>query len=311
MEKNKINFSDLKRYKLKDRFSKVNAEGFSKPKEKIFSFSDFIETLPDMLKADDFKEFVSKTSAIIRAKKQLMLSFGGHVIKVGLSPLVIDMIKSGYITHIAMNGSGMIHDFEIAFNSSTSENVDVAIEDGTFGMAEETGKFINEAIVSPEEGLGYNIGKFIHESDFPNKNLSILGTCYEKGVPVTVHVAYGTDIIHYHPEFDPSATGLATHSDFKKFIYTVSKLNGGAFINFGSAVIIPEIFLKAVTVVRNLGYNLKEVYTANFDFVHQYRSATNIVKRPTSLGGKGFYFIGHHELMLPLLYSSLKESLRI
>jgi hypothetical protein len=278
----KLDFSKLNRYKIKERFSKVETSLFASKFEKSGSFESFLKILPDTLKAKDLRERITTLSGVVR---------------------------SGWIKHLVFNGSGMIHDFEIAFNASTSENVDKAIEDGSFGMAYETGKFINEAITDPEKGLGYNLGKYISESDFPNKEMSILAACYECNIPATVHVAMGTDIIHYHPEFDPKATGLATHRDFEKFVDSVSELEGGALLNFGSAVIVPEIFLKAITVVRNLGVDLRELYTANFDFLHQYRSAINVVKRPTSLGGKGYYFIGHHEIMMPMLYAGLKEAI--
>jgi len=304
-----IDFSKLKRYSLKRRASKVDTALFAKGLSRGSSFSEFLEALPDTLIAKDLLELVDVITEAIKFEKQVVMAMGGHVIKVGLSPQIIDMLKSGCISHVMMNGAGMIHDFEIAFNASTSENVDKAIEDGSFGMAIETGKFINEAITEPEKGLGYNVGRFISESDLKEKKRSILATCYESDIPVTVHVAFGTDIIHYHPEFKPGQTGIATHADFKRFIQTVSGLEGGVFLNFGSAVIIPEVFLKAIAVVRNSGVSLREIFTANFDFIVQYRCITNVIKRPTNLGGKGFNFTGHHEIMFPLLYACIKEKM--
>ena len=302
-------FSDIKRYSIKKRFSMVSTASFSSPYSKGSSFDTFIKTLPKTLKASELLELVDILKNVIEEKKTFILGIGGHVIKTGLSPLIVDLLKQGYISHMVLNGAGLIHDFELAFNCATSENVDTAIENGSFGMAEETGRIINQAIVEPSKGLGYNLGKFIFESDYKNKNMSILAACYDKKIPVSVHVAFGTDIIHCHPEFDAKVTGEATHVDFLKLVKSVTVLDKGAFISFGSAVIIPEVFLKALTVARNLGFKVNEIYSAYFDFMHQYRPATNIVKRPTSLGGKGFYFIGHHELMMPLFIGCLKESL--
>jgi len=239
---------------------------------------------------------------------------GAHVIKCGLSPIVIDLINRGIIDCIALNGAGIIHDFEIAFQGKTSEDVERAIRDGSFGMAQETAGFINDAIkagIKSDLGVGKSMGKAIDQDNrLPYKNLSILHTAYKKGITVSVHVAIGTDIVHQHLSCNGAAVGQASLKDFHNFIAEVSKLgDGGVLINFGSAVILPEVFLKALTVARNLGYKVKNFTTANFDMIYHYRPEQNIVRRPTQDSGKGYYIIGHHEIMLPLLASAIIEEL--
>jgi hypothetical protein len=234
------------------------------------------------------------------------------VIKVGLSPIIIDLMKEGWITALALNGAGIIHDFEIAFTGQTSEDVQLQIKNGHFGMAQETGQMLNDAINSGEEkglGLGEAVGEMIATSDFPHKDMSLLSAAYNLNLPVTVHVAIGTDIIHFHPKVKGEAIGNASLKDFFLFCSLLEKLeDGGVFVNIGSAVILPEVFLKALSFVRNKGWLLENFSTAVFDFIHHYRPYENVVKRPHGKKGRGFYFIGHHEIMIPLLAVSLKSS---
>ncbi|HEX9020942.1 MAG TPA: hypothetical protein VF903_06750 [Nitrospirota bacterium] len=305
----KIDFTRIRSYSLKDRESKVRIGDFSRPHKKGSSFNDFFSSLPDILAGKHFKEVVA---AIVQARKDgrpVMLGMGAHSIKVGLNPVIIDLMERGIITSLALNGAGIIHDFELAFIGQTSEDVDKEILSGAFGMAEETGSMLNTAIRSAaaDEGIGAAVGRMIQNGDFPYKGKSLLAAGRRLGVPVTVHIAIGTDIIHMHPSFDGKATGEAAHRDFQTFCTLVSGLEGGVYINLGSAVLLPEIFLKAVTLCRNLGYPLRHFSTVNMDFVQHYRPNTNVVRRPTQGGGKGFAITGHHEIMFPLLAAAIVE----
>lgn len=307
-----IDFTKLKTYSLKSRKSKVTISDFCAEYKKNARFLDFFEGLPNILAGKELKTLVD---CIVKARKNnrhVLIGMGAHSIKVGLSPLFVQLMKKGIITGIAMNGACLVHDFEIAFAGKTSEDVDTAIKDGTFGMAEETGMMINEAIkngVNNGDGIGTAVGRMIYEKNLKYMNLSILGNAYILGVPVSVHVALGTDIIHFHKNADYSAIGKGTMIDFKKFTSLVSELNSGVFINIGSAVIIPEVFLKAITIARNLGYPVSKITTANFDFVRQYRPLTNVVTRPTAGKGKGIAITGHHEILIPLLFWSVMEKM--
>jgi hypothetical protein len=230
-----------------------------------------------------------------------------------LNPVIIDLMERGTITSLSLNGAGIIHDFELAFVGQTSEDVDKEILSGAFGMAEETGSMLNQAIhtaaESPDEnnGIGKAVGNMINASNFPYKDRSLLAAAARLGIPVTVHIALGTDIIHMHPSFDGRSTGKAAHRDFLTFCSLVSDLEGGVYINLGSAVILPEIFLKAVTVCRNLGHKLQHFTTVNMDFIQHYRPNTNVVHRPTKEGGRGYAITGHHEIMFPLLAAAIIE----
>jgi hypothetical protein len=307
----KIDFSKIRSYSLKSRQSKVRINDFARPCQKGGSFGDFISALPDILAAKHFKDVVS---AIVQAKKDqrpVMLGMGAHSIKVGLNPVIIDLMERGIITSLSLNGAGIIHDFELAFIGQTSEDVDREILSGAFGMAEETGSMLNGAInnAAEEEGLGAAVGRMIQAGSFPYKDKSLLATGHRLGLPITVHVAFGTDIIHMHPSFDGRKTGELAQRDFRTFCSLVSELEGGVYINLGSAVLLPEIFLKAVTLVRNLGCTLRDFTTVNMDFVQHYRPNTNVVRRPTQGGGRGFALTGHHEIMLPLLAAAISERL--
>ncbi len=305
----KLDTSRIKTYSLKDRPSKVQVDDFAKPHHPGASFQDFFSSLPNILGAQHLKDVVA---ALVQARKDqrpVMLGMGAHAIKVGLNPVIIDLMERGIITSLALNGAGIIHDFELAFVGQTSEDVDKEILTGAFGMAEETGSMLNQAIASAsdDEGIGACVGRMIQAGNFPYKDKSLLAVGHRLGVPITVHVAIGTDIIHMHPSFDGRALGAVAHRDFLTFCALVSELEGGAYINLGSAVLLPEIFLKAVTLCRNLGHPLLHFTTVNMDFVQHYRPNTNVVRRPTQGGGRGFALTGHHELMLPLLAAALIE----
>lgn len=308
-----IDLSKIKTYSISMRKSKVHRKELASPKRKNISFAKFYGSLPDILVARDFKEVVSAIVTAHRKAKPVVFMAGAHLIKCGLSPLIIELIKKDIITAIALNGAGIIHDFELAFAGETSEDVVKAIEDGSFGMARETALFINNAIKRGADkgwGIGYAIGEAISKDKLPYKRLSLLYNCFKYNVPVSVHVGMGTDIIHQHPSCSGEAVGKGSLIDFHKFIEVVSNLgNGGIVINVGSAVILPEVFLKALTVARNLGFRVKNFITCNFDQIHHYRPYQNVVTRPVSLGGKGYYIIGHHEIMIPLLYQAIIEKI--
>lgn len=300
----------LKTYSIKDRKSKVRVEDFASLPPAGLSFNDFLECLPDILAAKDFKSIVSAVLAAHKNKKTVALGIGAHVIKVGLSPLIINLMERGVVSSVAMNGAGVVHDFEVAFAGVTSEDVDKELGAGAFGMAEETGRLLNRAIKKGAKGgLGRAVGEMIEKSNFPNKDKSILAAGFRLGVPVTVHVALGTDILHIHPSMDGAATGAASLHDFRLFASVVASLENGVYINIGSAVIMPEVFLKALTLARNLGHRVEEFTTVNMDFLQHYRPLTNVVRRPTLGKGAGYRLTGHHEIMVPLLYAAIMEGL--
>ncbi len=305
----KIDPSKIKSYSIKGRESKVRINDFAKPHKKGGSFEEFFSSLPDILASKHFRDVASAIVQARRDGRPVMLGMGAHSIKVGLNPVIIDLMERGIVTSLSLNGAGVIHDFELALIGQTSEDVDKEILSGAFGMAEETGSMINQSIKSAgaDEGIGAAVGRMIHSGSFPYKDKSLLAAGFRLGVPVTVHVAIGTDIIHMHPSFDGRATGEAAQRDFLTFCSLVSELEGGVYINLGSAVLLPEIFLKAVTLVRNLGHSLQHFTTVNMDFVQHYRPNTNVVRRPTQGGGRGFAITGHHEIMFPLLAAAVIE----
>ncbi len=303
----------IKTYSLKSRSSKVNIEHFSKPYRPGSSVKDFINSLPHVLAAKDLKELARIIAEAWMNGHVIMAGIGAHVIKVGLAPVLIDLVKRGIIQAIAMNGAGIVHDFEIAFGGATSEDVDAELGTGSFGMAEETGKLINEAInggIQKGWGIGKSVGEMINRLKCPYRDKSILAMCEEMDVPVTVHVAVGTDILHVHPFMRGDTTGEGTYRDFLLFAGVVANLENGVYLNIGSAVILPEVFLKALTLVRNLGYKVQNLTTINMDFISHYRPLTNVVRRPTKDGmGKGYNIVGHHEIMLPLLAAAIIENI--
>ncbi|MDD2331268.1 MAG: hypothetical protein PHI68_01305 [Candidatus Cloacimonetes bacterium] len=294
------------RYSVATRKSIVNKDFFAK-KGKLDT-SAFLESLPEILKAKDLRELVSACKIARDKGKAIIIGLGGHVIKCGLAPLLIELMEEGFASAFMVNGSVMIHDYEIAMFGSTSEDVAEALTDGSFGMAIETGDGINSAIkegAMGRLGLGEALGKALCDTT-PNKEYSLLASAYERGIPVTVHVALGTDIIHQHPSADGAAIGECSLRDFRILCQQLGNLNdGGVILNFGSAVIIPEVFLKALSVARNLCPPVNNFTTAVFDMNYHYRPQTNVVQRPVLKGGKGFYFIGHHEILIPLLVKTL------
>lgn len=305
-----LSFEGLSTYSIHDRVSKVSLADCARPVEPGASFTAFVASLPGQLAARDFRQLVDRLAAARRRNRPVILGMGAHVIKVGLSPVVIDLMERNLVTGIALNGAGIVHDTELAMVGRTSEEVGEVLGTGAFGAARETGAFINQAINSAVTiGLGEAIGLAILEKKLPHQNASILAAAARLGIPATVHVAVGTDIVHIHPQASGEKTGRATYHDFQLFCAMVAELEGGAYCNIGSAVLLPEIFLKALTVVRNLGHQVNDFTTANFDFIRHYRPLTNVVNRPTAVGGKGFSFTGHHEIMVPLLAAALKEAM--
>lgn len=303
-----LNLKNVKRYPLAKRKSKVQLSTFANPTADGIKF---LETVPDVLAGKNFKELIKRIIVARKNKKPVIFMFGAHIIKCGLSRFVIDMMKRNIIAAIATNGASIIHDFEISYCGKTSEDVAEQLKDGKFGMAFETGKFINEAVKYGAErnfGLGETIGEMVNKKKPKFYKESILGNAYRLKIPATIHVGIGTDIIYQHPECDGASWGKTSYNDFLKFSEIISKLEGGVIVNFGSAVILPEVFLKALNLSRNLGYKVRNFTAANFDMNYQYRAFENIVSRPT--GNNGFYFIGHHEIMLPLLYRSLLTFLK-
>lgn len=309
-----INTDKLKTYSISGRKSKVLVNDFASTWQTGGSLKAFLDTLPDILAVKDLKVVISSIATAFLNKKTVFLGMGAHVIKVGLNPILIDLVQKKIVNAIAMNGAGIIHDFEIALNGGTSEDVEASIGDGSFGMAQETGEFLSNAIKMAQKeslGLGEAVGKAIVENDLPFKDRSLLAAGFLSGIPVTVHVAIGTDIIHMHPGFDAGAAGSASYRDFMTFASVVSTLNEGVYLNVGSSVILPEVFLKATTLVRNLGHNLENFTTVNMDFIKQYRPMTNVVNRPTAKGGKGISLTGHHEIMLPLIAAGVMETIAL
>ena len=307
-----IDLACLKTCSLASRKSKVDRTDFAHPWKPQGTLGDFLERLPDILAARDLKAVVSAIAKAHKGRKHVVLAMGAHVIKVGLNPIIVDMMERGVFTAIAMNGAGIIHDLELAMVGKTSEDVLEGLEYGAFGMAKESADFLNRAISkSGKEGLGLGqaVGRAIIEENLPFAKESILATAERLEIPTTIHVAIGTDIIHVHPGFDPAAAGKASHLDFRLFASVVAALEDGVYMNVGSAVILPEVFLKALTLARNTGHKVERFTAVNMDFIHHYRPATNVVERPTGKGGKGYSLIGHHEIMFPLLAAAVIEKI--
>ncbi|MDA1305512.1 MAG: hypothetical protein O2999_14710 [Nitrospirae bacterium] len=311
-----IDVSHLKTYPLKTRHSKVKVSDFSVPWRRGGSFAKFLSGLPDVLAVNTLRTLVNAIVQARRKGRPVIFGMGAHPTKVGLNPVLVDLMQRDIVTAIAVNGAVVIHDFELALMGHTSEEVEAEIDSGRFGMAEETGRMINEAIVEGvKEGLGMGeaVGRYIfrRRKQFPNWKTSLLATGVQLGIPVTVHVAIGTDIIHMHPAADGAALGEGSLRDFRTLTAVVSGMEGGVYLNVGSAVLLPEVFLKTVTLSRNLGRALKKITTANMDFLPHYRPMTNVVKRPTQKGGQGLSLTGHHEIMLPLLAAAVIEELKV
>ncbi len=307
-----IDLSRISTYPLASRPSKVSVADFARPlsDDEAKGVAALLNSLPKILAADSLRAVAAAVARARAERRAIIWGIGGHVIKTGLAPILIDLMQRGFVTAIAMNGSGIIHDFEIALVGSTSEDVDEALGTGAFGMAEETGRLINEAINrGARDGLGVGeaIGRALAEINPPYAPYSLLWAAYTARVPVTVHVTIGTDITHLHPNIDGAAIGAASYRDFRLFTALVKELDsGGVYLNVGSAVTLPEVFLKAVTIVRNLGHSLRDFTTANCDFIQHYRPLINVVRRPVAHGaGRGYSLTGHHELMIPLLAAAI------
>jgi hypothetical protein len=292
-----IDLKKVKTYSIKKRKNLFKSEQFGKPIESK-DFNKFIDSLPKVLAADGLRNVIDNVVKAHNKNRQVVLALGAHVIKCGLSPIVIDLMKRGIVTAVAMNGSGAIHDYEISLIGETSEDVSDSLKDGTFGMAKETAEAIQAAASTPEFGLGRALGDKILKDKNKHKQHSVLAEGARLNIPVTVHVAIGTDIIHMHPGVSGGDMGESSHVDFKILCSVVSELEGGVWLNVGSAVIMPEVFLKAITVARNLGRKVNNFTTVNMDMIQHYRPLTNVVKRPTT---HGYSITGHHEIMLPLL----------
>ncbi len=307
-----IALEGLETYPLGERPSKVKMDDFGKPWKPGQGLAEWIESLPHILAASDFRSVVAAVARAVRNGRPVVLAMGAHPIKVGLNPVILDLLDRGVLSGVALNGAGIIHDTELAMTGGTSEDVAAQLGAGRFGMAGETARFLNEAIregARHDFGLGRAIGAKLAESDFPFRRLSLLAAGFERNVPVTVHVAIGADTIHFHPSADGASIGKSSHLDFRIFARLVSTLEGGVFINLGSAVVLPEVFLKALSLVKNLGHEVRHFTTVNMDFIRQYRPETNVVQRPTLTGGAGYSLVGHHEIMYPLLAAAVIECL--
>lgn len=309
-----IEFERIRTVPLAGRPAKVSVKDFAREYRPGEGFRGWLDSLPMILAGNALVELVQAILEARRLQKPIIWGLGGHVIKCGLAPVLLGLMRQGFVTALAMNGSAAIHDAEIALSGSTSEEVEAVLADGSFGMAEETGRLLQSAAataVREHLGLGEGMGREIlaQSPDGEGLNSSLLAGAYRARVPVTVHVAIGADTPHMHPGLDPAAQGAATHHDFRLFCELTRKLEGGGvYLNVGSAVLLPEVFLKAVTVVRNLGHPLANFYTANLDFLQHYRPTQNVVRRPTAAGGKGWALTGHHEIMIPLLAALLTET---
>jgi hypothetical protein len=305
-----FDLSGVKTYPLASRASKVRREDFARPQPRGGTIGNFVDALPNILAAADFKAVVRAIVAAARNDGGVVWGLGAHVIKTGVGPVLIDLMERGFVSAIATNGAAVIHDFEVALVGATSEDVDEALGPGRFGVAEDTGRLLNTAIndgVAAGLGVGQSVARSIRAMSPPFAAVSVLAAAARLQIPVTVHVAIGTDIIHMHPAASGAALGEGSLRDFRYFVSNVARLERGVYLNCGSAVVLPEVFLKAVALARNRGIPLGELTTVNMDFVRMYRSQTNVVTRPTAGSGRGYSLIGHHELMLPLLAAAVIE----
>jgi len=305
-----LNLAKVATYPLKSRPSKVSLDDFAKPIASSSSLIEFLKSFPNILAAQALRDVAAAMQRARQLQKPIIWGIGGHVIKTGLAPVIIDLMKRGFVNAIAANGSVLVHDSEIAMVGSTSEDVDATLGEGNFGGADETGKLLNSAAragANDEIGLGEALGRALTTMEPTYRKYSLLCAAYEARVPFTAHVTIGGDIAHFHPNADGAALGAASHTDFRLLAELVRRMDGGGvYLNIGSAVTLPEVFLKCVTIVRNLGFPLQDITTANFDFIQSYRPLTNVVRRPTAGGtGRGYAITGHHELMIPLLAAHL------
>ena len=311
-EYEEFDLTDVRTYPLSSRVSKANAADFAKPCAKGATVEAFLDSLPNMLGAADFKKVVSAIVDARRHDRGILWGLGAHVIKTGLGPVLVDLMERGCVSGLATNGAAVIHDFEVALVGATSEDVDESLGPGRFGMAEETGRLLNEAISTGTRaglGIGQAVARALADRQPPFAHLSIVAAAARLNIPLTVHVAIGTDIIHMHPAASGAAFGEGSLRDFRHFVANVAKLEGGVYLNCGSAVVLPEVFLKAVALARNRGLALTDLTTVNLDFVRLYRPQTNVVTRPTAGTGRGFSLVGHHEIMIPLLAAAVTSGI--
>jgi hypothetical protein len=308
-----IDLSRIQTRPLGDRPNKVTLAGFARPPRKGESFAEFFASLPRILAGEDLLAVKEAIVTAHQKRRPVILGVGAHVIKCGLSPVLIDLMERGVVTCLAMTGSGVIHDFEIALIGATSEDVAAGLKDGNFGMAQETGRLmhraINRVLERPTAGMGLLLAEALQEANAPHQQHSLLAASLRLGLPLTVHVALGTDILHMHPAANGAAMGLASFNDFRLLGGVVLELSGGVYMNLGSAVILPEVFLKAFTVAQNLGAHLRDFVTVNMDMLSHYRARENVVQRPASVGGRGYTLLGRHEVMIPLLAQAIVEAL--
>jgi hypothetical protein len=307
-----LDFGKIRTYPLSERANKVALGDFAGVHAKGASFREFLDKLPRFLVANDFLTVARNVADAVKNQRAVIVMMGAHPIKCGLNPVLVDAMKRGIISAVAFNGAGAIHDFETAYQGETSEDVQRGLDDGSFGMVDETSRLMNGALadgVARGLGAGQTLGEFIRGEKFAQRDLSILHTGVGNDIPVTVHIAIGTDIIHQHPTANGAVLGEATYRDFQRFASVVAKLDGGVVLNFGSTVIMPEVFLKALTIARNLGHRVQDFTAATFDMIRHYRPTENVVRRPTHLGGQGFYIVGHHEINIPLLFAAVTEEL--
>jgi hypothetical protein len=303
-----FDLSGVRTYPLASRASKANAVDFARPYVPGSGMRGWVESLPAILAGADFRAVADAVARAHDGGRPVMWGLGAHVVKTGLGPVVIDLMTRGFVSAVATNGAAVIHDFELALSGSTSEDVDEALGPGRFGMADETGRLLNAAIndgVGAGLGIGQAIGAWLRDAHPPNEHLSIVAAAARLQIPVTVHVGIGTDIIHMHPAASGAALGEGSLRDFRYLASSVAKLGHGVFLNCGSAVILPEVFLKAVALARNNGHSLDGLTTVNLDFIRHYRPQINVVSRPVAGTGRGYSLVGHHELMIPLLAAAL------
>ena len=305
-----ISLDEVSTYPLASRQSKVTVTDFATPVTEHSSLNHYLASLPNILAVQTLRELATHIRRARNLGKPIIWGIGGHVIKTGLGPVIIDLMRRGFVTAIAANGSVLVHDAEIALVGSTSEDVDATLGAGGFGGAEETGRLLNDAARAGAKegiGLGEAVGRALLRLEPEHQEASLLCAAYEAHVPFTAHVTVGGDIAHFHPDADGGALGATSHTDFRLLAELVRRMNdGGVYLNIGSAVTLPEVFLKCVTLVRNLGDKLDDITTANFDFIQSYRPLTNVVRRPTADGaGRGYAITGHHELTIPLLAAEL------
>jgi hypothetical protein len=306
-----FDLSGVRTYPLASRQSKLTLEQVASVYRRGTGVSGLVSALPRVLAGADFREVVAAMLAARQSGRGIVWGIGAHVIKTGLSPVLLDLMDRGYVSALATNGAGLIHDFELALSGATSEDVDAALRPGTFGMAEETGRTLNDVIrdgVAEGLGIGQAVGRFLAEHEAPHARLSLAAHAWRLTIPLTVHVALGTDIIHMHPAASGAALGEGSLRDFRYLVSAVTRLERGVYVNCGSAVILPEVFLKAVALARNQGHSLDGLTTVNIDFMRMYRPQINVVTRPTAGVGRGIALIGHHELLIPLLAAALIDA---